>query len=121
MKSQATIREICTRKAMIPRMATDGSGRYGRFLTVGQIQQVHYDIGYSRRSRTKIPANIEAWAYIGEVGYDKGADLNDPNTIIWWRGGDETTLKLAAERARVDPDKIVLDPPIVIFDEQEAE
>lgn len=117
MKSLATMRELCSDSPLLktPRK-DDKSGLFGYYLTVGEIKQIYYDNGFSRRARTTIPSHIEAWAYTGQVGYDEDADLTNDSTVIWWPcQTDQTAMTMAAERILADPDKLVMVPPTVIF------
>lgn len=115
VKSLKTMHEIMTEvvRSIGPRIDRE-SGRFGYYATIGQIREVYFNEGFSMRSKKTIPSHIEAWAYIGFVGYDEGADLSDDATTIWWPCmSDKTALTLAAERILADPSKLVLDPPKV--------
>ena len=115
-KSHKTMYELCTEavKKIGPRRAQDG--RYGYYLTVAQIREIYYANGFSRRATRTIPGHIASWAYIEWVGYDEMADMRDPETVIWWPcQTDRTRLTMAAERILADPEKLVLDPPVVTF------
>lgn len=117
MKSLKTMHEVVTDvvRRIGPRMERE-SGRFGYYAKVAEIKEIYYSNGFSRRAKRTIPSHIEAWAYIGLVGYDEGADLSNDSTIIWWPCmSDRTALTMAAERILADPEKLVLDPPAVDF------
>ena len=117
MKSLKTMHEVVTDvvRRIGPRLDRE-SGRFGYYATVGQIKEIYYNNGFSRRAKRTIPSHIEAWAFIGLVGYDGDADLSNDSTIIWWPCmSDRTALTMAAERYLADPSKLVLDPPVVAF------
>lgn len=109
--------EICTAmvKRIGPRKAEDG--RFGYYLTVGQIKTIYFENQFSKRATRTIPGHIATWAYVRWVGYDENADLTNPDTVIWWPcQTDRTRLTVASERILADPDKLVLDPPVVSFE-----
>lgn len=116
-KSHKTMHELCTQavRKIGPRKTADG--RFGYYLTIGQIREVYYKNGFSKRATRTIPGHIASWAYIAWVGYDEDADLGNPETIIWWPcPTDRTALTIAAERILADPSKLIMDPPVVHFE-----
>lgn len=117
MKSLKTMHEVVTDtvRRIGPRMDRE-TGRYGYYATVGEIKEIYYRNGFSRRAKRTIPSHIEAWAYVGYVGFDGGVSLSEDATIVWWPCmTDRTALTIAAERILADPSKLVLEPPAVDF------
>lgn len=67
------------------------SGCYGYWLTIGEIQRIHWAHGFSMSRTTTIPRHIASWVLTGRCVCDSLPDWTvarhldvDPSVPVWW-------------------------------------